>query len=296
MNCLVTGGAGFIGSNLSIALQNLGHEVTVIDNVSSGNKNNLADFRGKIIQCDVAHPFSLEGHYDVIFHQAAITDTTFPDDKEMLRQNVDGFRNILAHALKFKSKLIYASSAGVYGDGPSPMRETQESRPLNAYAQSKLEIDRIAVLHYGKLQIIGLRYFNVFGPGEQYKGTSASMIWQLAQQIKAGKNPRIFKYGKQKRDHIYVKDVVKANLCALDAKAGGIFNVGTGIGTSFNELISSINEALGTDKKPEYFDNPYAGKYQDMTCADMTQSKKILGFTPDYTVHDGILEYIGELK
>ena len=291
---LVTGGAGFIGSNLVKELGEEGDDITVVDNFSSGNRKNLGFFKGKIIKADISRNFGIEDDFDIIFHEASITDTTFKDDNEMIRQNVDGFKNILNLALKNNSRLVYASSAGVYGNGNVPMKERQEKQPLNAYAKSKNEMDKIAERYFNKLKIVGVRYFNVFGEGEESKGKSASMILQLANQMLAGKNPRIFKMGEQVRDHIYVRDAVKATILASKSNKNEIFNVGTGVATSFNELIECLNQTLGMSREPEYFDNPYVGVYQNNTQADTEKSSNELKFKVKYSVEQGIKEYIGQ--
>ena len=295
---LITGGAGFIGSNLAVALQEKypKNEYFVIDNFSSGNSQNLADFKGKIISADVSK-IDFAKYFDkidIIFHQAAITDTTVFDEEKMLPNNVGGFENVLRFAIKSKAKLIYASSAAVYGRSKPPMKEGRNEVPANIYGVSKLEADNIARENFNKLLIIGLRYFNVYGHGEKYKGKMASMVWQLYLQMKEGKRPKIFKYGEQKRDQVYVKDIVKANLLALECQKSGIFNVGAGRATAFNEIIKNINEVLGANLEPEYIDNPYE-HYQDNTEADLNQSKEILGYWPDYDIKKGIDDYFKRL-
>jgi ADP-L-glycero-D-manno-heptose 6-epimerase len=142
------------------------------------------------------------------------------------------------------------------------------------------------------MHIVGLRYFNVFGPRETHKGRPASMILHLSKQMKENKNPRIFKNGEQIRDHIYVKDVVKATILAAEAESG-IYNVGTGIGTDFNELINILNQVLNTNLKPEYFESPYNMKtYQSNTQADTTLAESKLKFKPDFTLKQGIEDYM----
>src|SRR3989338_6053272 len=243
---LVTGGAGFIGSNLALELEKQGYDVTVAYNLFSGSKENISGFNGKFVKLDVSKPFELKEKFDVIFHQAAITDPRFGNDDEMLRSNIEGFKNIISLAIKNNAKLIYASSGSVYGNGKIPMKEGQEKDILSAYVRSKLMMDDMASEYFGKMHIVGLRYFNVFGPREAHKGRPASMIYHISRQIKAGKNPRIFRSGEQKRDHIYVKDAVEATIKAINAKKTCVVNVGTGIATDFNELIKVLNGALGT--------------------------------------------------
>ena len=295
MKCLVTGGAGFIGSNLALELEKQGHEVMVVDNMLTGNKNNLNGFNGKFIDMDVSEPFELNDKLDIIFHQAAITNPRHPNDEETYNKNIEGFKNIVSLAKKDNAKLIYASTAGLYGNGLVPMKEDQEKELLSAYGKSKLEMDKISSSLFDKMHIIGLRYFNVFGPREKYKGHAASMIYHLGRQIKAGKNPRIFKFGEQKRDHIYVKDVVEATIKAVNTKSG-IYNIGTGVATNFNDLIKVLNEVLGKNLKPKYFDMPYDKKtYQSDTLADTMKAEKILGFEAKWSLKEGIIDYFNWL-
>ncbi|MEM3373802.1 MAG: NAD-dependent epimerase/dehydratase family protein [Candidatus Woesearchaeota archaeon] len=292
MRCLITGGAGFIGSNLAKYLEEKKNYVVIIDNFSTGHKNNIKNFKGKIIEYDISKKPDLKEKFDVIFHLAAITDPRYPNDEELLKQNLDGFEWVLKKAKKDRSKLIYASSASLYGNTKAPQEEDQPKEILSAYAKSKLIMDEMASHHFSDMHIIGLRYFNVFGPGEEYKGRAASMIYHLTKMMKRGENPKIFKWGEQKRDHIYVKDCVLANIKALEAKSG-IYNVGTGISTSFNELVSLINSALGTDLKPIYIDLPYEKKtYQANTQADTKRAKKFLRFQAKYKLIDAIKEYV----
>ena len=297
MKAIVTGGAGFIGSNLAVELERQGAQVIVIDDFSSASFKNLRSFKGEVIAQDI-HQFPWEklGSMDVIFHQAALTDTTVTDQKRMMFNNFGGFRKVLEFAVTKQVKLIYASSAGVYGNEPAPQKENGRPNPLNIYAYSKLIGDQMAsrAAKESKAPIIGLRYFNVFGLGEQHKGSEASMIYQLAEQMRSGKRPRIFHNGEQTRDHIYVKDVVDANLKVFEAKESGIANIGTGKATSFNRIIEILNEVLGTRLEPDYFDNPY-GFYQNSTQADMAQAKRLFGFETRWSVEAGVKEYLTAL-
>lgn len=331
MKVLVTGGAGFIGSNLSAFLINKGAKVTILDDFSQGVMENIKHLKADLIKGRVEDEALINSltdkGFDCIFHQAALTDTTIDSLEKMMEVNVDGFKNILNLAVKEKARVVYASSAGTYGRGPVPMKESQELFPLNAYARSKVKMDEMAqdFARETNLNIIGLRYFNVYGPGEQDKGKSASMIGQLADQMKAGKNPRIFKYGQQKRDFIYVKDVVAANIKAMEWTQNKIpnglsqnksteekhidtetqkskvyfkttsnfmiANVGTGQMTSFNRIIEILNKTLNTNYDPEYFDNPY-GFCQDYTQADTNLAEQVLGFKARFNIEEGIKDYL----
>ncbi len=305
MRVLVTGGAGFIGSNIAFALQERYPEakIYVLDNFSSGHFKNLIGFKGQVITGDIEDPelwrYLRENFaFDVIFHKAAITDTTVMDQKLMMKVNADSFRYLLDAALEWNAKVIYASSAGVYGNSPPPMREEEGLTPENVYGFSKLMMDHIAMDYmerYPEMKIVGFRYFNVYGPRESYKGKSASMIYQLAVKMMKGQKPRIFKWGEQKRDFVYIKDVVKANLLALEKDVSGIFNIATGRARSFNEIIEILNRILGTNLETEYFDCPY-DFYQEFTQADITKAREKLGYSPEYSLEEGIEDYIGYIK
>ena len=295
MKVLVTGGAGFIGSNLALALEVKGAAVVVLDNYLTGNDANLKAFKGERVRGDAAD-FSLSkfGKLDAILHQAAITDTTEMDQGKMFRANVTSHENVLRYAAKVGLRVVYASSAAVYGKGKSPMRESQKPEPANVYGVSKLKMDELTerfLKDQPQVTAVGLRYFNVFGPREEFKASATSMVTQLANQIRSGKRPRVFKYGEQKRDFVYVKDVVRANLLAMEAKQSGIVNVGTGRATTFNEVILALNRVFGTSLEPDYFDNPYSF-YQDNTEADLTLAQKRIGYRPEFTTEEGIRDYL----
>ncbi len=303
MNILVTGGFGFIGSNICKTLEDNGAKVWALDNFYCADFRNLEGFKGEVVIADILDEGFLKKlpSFDGVIHEAAITDTTLEDDSLMLRVNFEGFKNILSFCLRKNVKhFVYASSAGVYGDGPSPMKEDQRLRPLNSYAYSKFLCDRFILAHKTglskKISIVGLRYFNVYGPGEQHKEKSSSMIYQLYLQMREGRRPRIFKYGQQKRDFVYVKDVVGATLNALKFRGVNIVNVGTGRARSFNEIIRIINKVLKKNFKPQYFENPYKGVYQDFTQADINKLLSVLKYQPRYSLERGIRDYIGNLS
>jgi ADP-L-glycero-D-manno-heptose 6-epimerase len=295
---LVTGGAGFIGSNIAFALlEERKASVTVLDNFSTGNYKNLLGFPGDVIADDIQSKawFAKAGKVDAIFHEAAITDTTVHDQRKMMEANVDGFRNVLEYALEAGVKrVVYASSAATYGNGPTPMREDHVPAPENIYGFSKAIMDNtareFAALHPG-MTLVGLRYFNVYGPREYYKGNPASMMFHLYNQMKAGKRPRIFKFGEQIRDFVYVKDIVRGNLNALDAEKSCVCNLGSGKPGNFNEVVDALNKAMKTDLAPEYFDNPYSF-YQQKTQADLRNAKAFLNYSPEWNLEHGVADYV----
>ena len=294
---LVTGGAGFIGSNIAKTLEAQGHEVTVMDDFSkNGHFKNLIGFKGDVIAADCFKFMPRDMYFDAIFHEAAITDTTVMDQKAMMEQNVEAFKNVLAFAAENEiKKVIYASSAATYGNGPVPNEETQPTHPENVYGFSKVIMDNVArqfAEDNNDMTIIGLRYFNVYGPGEYFKGKMASMVFQLYNQMREGKRPRVFKFGEQQRDFVYVKDIVKINMCALNnGKETGVYNAATGIPRDYNAIIACLNKEMGLNLEPEYIDNPYPF-FQLKTQADMTAAKEKLGYTPDYTLEAGIADYV----
>jgi ADP-L-glycero-D-manno-heptose 6-epimerase len=302
-NLVVTGGAGFIGSNLTLALQEKFPEarLTVIDDFRSGNFKNLADYRGDFVAQNLATLDWQEkfgdpaaAGFDAIFHLASITDTTNHDQFEQVHDNVESFRRLLNFARPTKTRVIYASSASTYGAVTQASVESNGAAPANVYSFSKVIMDNIARRAAAESPdwiIIGLRYFNVYGPREAHKGVPASMVYHLAQQMKAGQRPRIFKHGEQKRDFVYVEDVVEGSIRALDSQKSGIYNLGSGQARSFNELVDVINKCLGTNLQPDYIDNPHA-HYQNFTQADLTNARSALGYEPRFPLEDGVRDYI----
>ena len=300
LNLLVTGGAGFIGSNLTLALQERFPEarLTVIDDFRSGDFKNLAGYGGDLVAKNLAtldwrEQFGDE-KFDAIFHLASITDTTNHNQFEQVHDNVESFRRILRFAKPAKMRIIYASSASIYGPAREASVESDGAVPANIYAFSKAIMDNIAVREAKERPdwtIIGLRYFNVYGPREAHKGVPASMVYHLSKQMKAGKRPRIFKHGEQKRDFVYVKDIVEGSILALGAKQSGIYNLGYGQARSFNDLVDVLNNSLGTNLRPDYFDNPHA-HYQNFTEADLTRVRDALGYQPQFSLERGVADYM----
>lgn len=312
---LITGGAGFIGSNLVRYFQTH-HPQThliVFDSFrnqekfenghfkSLGHYNNLLDFRGQVIAGNLNNSADLERlstlSLDYIFHQAAISDTTVTDQELVLRTNTNSFFNLLDLARHKNARMIYASSAGVYGNSPAPNQVGTGENPENIYGFSKLMMDRMAAQYlqqHPEVSIIGLRYFNVYGAGEFYKGTTASMILQLGLQALKNKEIRLFKYGDQLRDFIYIEDVVQANIKAMTVDRSGVFNVGTGQARSFNDIMHILQGLFGKFDV-DYMDNPYTF-YQNHTEADITSTKTYLGFEPNFTLEEGISAYLPEIR
>ena len=300
LNLLVTGGAGFIGSNLTLDLQERfpNSRLTAIDDFRSGDFKNLAGYRGDFVAADLAklnwrEQFG-EEKFDAIFHLASITDTTNHNQFEQTHDNVESFRQLLEFARPASTRVIFASSASIYGATMEASIESSSAAPANIYAFSKAIMDNLATRLAGENPdwiIVGVRYFNVYGPREAHKGVPASMIYHLSQQMHAGQRPRIFKHGEQRRDFVYVKDVVDGTIRALEAKGSGIHNLGSGQARSFNELVFILNRVLETNLQPEYFDNPHA-HYQNFTQADLTNAKSALGYSPQFPLEAGVADYM----
>lgn len=314
---LITGGAGFIGANLAFYFQQ-NHpdaKVVVLDSFRSGetlgNGNlrsfghfkNLIGFTGEIISGDINDKALLaklehDYHFDYIFHEAAISDTTALEQDLMIRTNLNAYKDLLDMAVRQGANMIYASSGATYGDAPSPQRVGREA-PQNVYGFSKLMMDHLSRDYMQKVSIgiVGLRYFNVYGPREFFKNKTASMVVQFGHQILAGKTPRLFE-GSDKivRDFIYIEDIIQANILAMEPKTSGIYNVGTGKARSFQSIVDILQKELGTELVCEYIPNPYVGRYQFHTEADIEETKTGLGYAPRFELEDGIKAYIPEIK
>jgi ADP-L-glycero-D-manno-heptose 6-epimerase len=314
---LITGGAGFIGSSLAFYFQENHPDAKVVildafrsgETLSNGNLKsfghfkNLIGFKGEIISGDINDKILLQTlqmnyKFDYIFHEAAISDTTALEQDLMIKTNVNAYKDLLDLAVAHNANMIYASSAATYGDAASPQRVGREA-PQNVYGFSKLSMDYLSrqYMKTANISIVGLRYFNVYGPREYFKNTTASMVLQFGHQILAGKNPRLFE-GSDKilRDFIFIEDIIQANIKAMHPKKSGIYNVGTGKARSFQDIVDILQRCLGTALECEYIPNPFIGRYQFHTEADITESIEGLGYQPAYEMEDGIKAYIAEIE
>ncbi|MDR2152057.1 MAG: ADP-glyceromanno-heptose 6-epimerase [Helicobacteraceae bacterium] len=299
---LITGGAGFIGSNLAFHVQDNypRARVVVFDAFALGHFKNLRGFNGETIAGDIANPLDLarlnDYKFDYIFHEAAISDTTISDQKLVVQVNANAFSDLLKIAKAHGAKVVYASSAGTYGNSPAPNRVGEGETPENIYGFSKLTMDRIAerFAKENNMTIIGLRYFNVYGPREIYKGKTASMILQLGLQILSGKRPRLFKWGEQKRDFVYIEDVIQANIKALSADKSGVYNVGSGEAREYNEIFGNLTKTLEVNVEVEYIDNPW-NFFQTHTEADISTTKAELDYAPRFGLEKGIGAYAPQI-
>jgi ADP-L-glycero-D-manno-heptose 6-epimerase len=216
----------------------------------------------------------------------------------VMKTNVNSFYDLLEKAKKDDAVMVYASSAATYGSLQSPQIVGKEN-PENPYGFSKYMMDQIAYRYSCEnpdMTIVGLKYFNVYGPREYYKAKTASMVIQLGHQILNGKAPRLFKgSGQILRDFINIEDVVQANIKACSPKQNGTYNIGTGIPRSFQNIADILQKELGVDLGTEYISNPYEG-YQMHTQADISTSQDNLGFEPVVSLEAGIKSYIFDIK
>lgn len=284
---IVTGGAGFIGSNLVAELNRRGRtDIMVVDNLTTGVKAlNLADavLADYCDKDDFISRLSRTGILDgveAVFHLGACSSTTEWDGRYIMRNNYEYTKLLFEACQQRRIPFIYASSASVYGGGRVFAEEPANERPLNVYGYSKLLFDQYLRRHFGRLQapVVGLRYFNVYGPREQHKGTMASVAHHFQNQLAAGGPVRLFTGcdgygdGEQLRDFVYVEDCVRVKLWLLEhPEVSGIFNLGTGRAQSFNAMAQAVIKAWGGGKI-EYIPFPehLKGHYQSYTQAEMT--------------------------
>ena len=301
MKILVTGGAGFIGSNLSVTLSKSGHEVVVFDNMFLGSEKSLEGADVALIKGDITDAKAVSEASrgcDVIFNEAAASSSPMfkSDLRRCIAVNVDGFVNVMNAARDNGIKrVIYASTSSIYGNSPSPLMEDMKCVPVNMYASTKLMDEHIAFL-FGMengIETIGLRYMSVFGPGEEPKGKFANLVSQFLWTMKRGDRPVIYGDGRQTRDFIYVKDVVKANMMVMKSGCKNeIFNVGTGKETSLNNVVRILNDIIGTKIEPKYIRNEVKN-YISTQRADMSKIKKAIGFEPEFSLESGIRDILG---
>ena len=315
---IVTGGAGFIGSNLVMALNSKGKkDILLVDDLTDGVKfRNLVDCQvmDYLDKDDFLQFVKQEKNFgekiEAVFHQGACSTTTEWDGHYMMENNYTYSKELLHYCLKLRIPFIYASSAAVYGNGKK-FKETKENEtPVNVYGYSKYLFDeyvrRIEInpeSQVPKSQVIGLRYFNVYGPREQHKGSMASIAWHLNQQIKETGKVRLFEgsdgyaNGEQRRDFIHVDDVVNVNLWMLESGSCGIVNVGTGVSRPFNDVAKAII-AWHDKGEIEYIEFPehLQGSYQSYTEADINSLRE-MGYKNDFlSVEDGVKRYLDILN
>jgi len=319
---VVTGAAGFIGSKLVAGLNRRGiTKVIAVDNLQHSDKfRNLAgcEIADYVDQAEfIAHLERYQGAVEALFHQGACSDTMESDGRYMMENNYEYSKRLLEWCQGEKVPLIYASSASVYGAGPEFREERRCEKPLNVYGYSKFLFDQLVRqrLPQATAQVAGFRYFNVYGPNEQHKGRMASVAYHAYHQLLASGRVKLFVgsggygNGEQKRDFVYVEDVVDVNLWFLEhRKVSGVYNCGTGRAQTFNELAAAvINAVQGTRLSVqdmthksliEYVPFPpgLVEKYQSFTQADLTRLRAAGYAAPFRSVEQGVAAYVAELQ
>lgn len=301
--CLVTGGAGFIGSHLVEALVEHNKRVRVLDDFSTGRRENLAAVADQIelLEGDVTDSETVEqavAGCDYVLHLAAIASVQASLEKPQTshRVNVDGTLNVLDAARRVGvQRFVIASSTAVYGDHTAlPLREELAPRPLSPYAATKAAGEAYcSAFHtsYG-LPTVALRFFNVYGPRQDPSNPYSGVISIFAARVARGEHPVIYGDGKQTRDFVYVADVIRAILlaCEREAAAGNVFNVGGGRQTSVLQLVTALNQALDTALKPTFA--PARSGEVRFSQANVSRARKVMGWKPQVTLQEGLSKLV----
>lgn len=309
MSIVVTGGMGFVGSNIVKKLNSLNYkDIYIIDSPKNGSEKNLSGCtykdiidKDKCLEAIQNGRFCDIGKIDTVFHQGAITDTTFQDEKEMYFVNYDLSVGIFKYCMTNGTRMIYASSAAVYGLGKNGFEvDVDSEEPLNVYAKSKLSFDNYFRRNYdysSGVQIVGLRYFNVYGPGEDHKMGMASPVSQFTRQAINSKEIKIFEGSENyHRDFVHVDDIAKINMHFMrKTDAFGIYNCGTGKTNSFLDVAKIVSDASGSPIIEVPFPENLKDKYQAFTQADNSGLRRI-GYASSFTkFSDGALKYTQDL-
>ena len=292
---LVTGAAGFVGRHLIRACQSKGWNVVGMD-PKPLSLEGVTFIQGDVTNReDVARAVK---DVDYVFHEGAVSSSPMfePDPSRGVEVNVMGGLNLLqASAEAGVGRLVYASTSSLYGDLPVPWREDM---PIpytpNAYSASKLAFEYLAKVYSkrNELETVGLRYFSIYGPGEEPKGRYANMISQFLWAVRKGEAPVIYGDGNQTRDFTHVDDAVRANLLALHNKAPGeVFNVGTGKETTVKSVVWTLSDLLGRPVEPKYVPNPIQN-YVYRTLADTSKAEKLLGFMARVPLKEGVVQLV----
>ena len=311
---VVTGGAGFVGSNLVFKLNAMGFtDILIVEKLSkSSHQDNLLDcqFRDIIdINVFLSTMQKRKGHSDgiqTIFHQGANTNTTDLDKKAMFQDNYDASIAIMDICSEQNIPLIYASSASVYGYESTFVENSTNEVALNPYAESKIRVDNYFRSHRNqfKSQVVSLRYFNVYGSREEHKGPMASIVYQLHCQLKQGNTIKLFEgsggydSGEQRRDFIYIDDVIKTNIFFMqNPQISGIFNIGTGRSQTFNEVAKAIIQ-WHEQGEIEYIPFPpgLKDRYQSYTQGDLSQLRQAGYVDTFFSVEKGVKAYLDKIE
>ncbi len=292
MKILVTGALGFIGSHITERLVEEEHDVFALDNLHTGSESNIHAVKDKIklFKKSAGDVSSLDEKFDVIFHEGIYSSSPMYKESPSLTARVlEEWISILEYSRKNDTKIVFASSSSLYNGNNPPHREDMPILVTDFYTEARYSMERLAKLYSDlySLNVVGLRYFSVYGSHERSKGKYANLITQFLWEMKTGKQPVILGDGTQTRDFIYVNDVVEANLLALRYNKSDVFNVGTGRSTALNEIVILLNKELGTSIHPTYEQNKIKN-YVQHTLADMSKTSEVLGFKAQVSLEHGI--------
>jgi UDP-glucose 4-epimerase len=297
LKALVTGGAGFIGSNLAHALLARGHEVRLLDNFSTGHRSNLEPLDAELVEGDLRsyeRVAAAVGGVEVVFHQGALPSVprSIQDPLTSTAVNVEGTLNVLLAARDAGvRRVVFASSSSVYGNAPGmPRRESQPLAPLAPYAVSKLAAEQYCMVAnrvYG-VETVALRYFNVFGERQDPLSGYAAVIPRFIRMMLDGRPPTIFGDGETSRDFTHVENVVGANLAAAveSTAAGRVMNIAVGSSRTLNELVSTLQRLLDSDLEPEY--GPARPGDVSESLADVSLARELIGYEPSVEFEEGL--------
>jgi nucleoside-diphosphate-sugar epimerase len=303
MRVLITGGAGFIGSHLARRCLSLGHDVRVVDNLSSGKRANLDGVLGSIefVEADIREAsgmVSLARGREIVFHEAALVSVPYSVEhpQETHDVNLQGTLNVLEAARAAGARrVVFASSAAIYGDDPDlPKSENMRPAPVSPYGVEKLASEHYCAVYsrlYG-LETVALRYFNVFGPRQDPSSPYSGVISIFVDRALRGEPPTIFGDGLACRDFVFVDNVVDANIGAMvrPGVSGGVFNIACGVRTTLNDLSAMLARIVGKDVTPRYAD-PRAGDIVE-SVANIDRARAALGYAPQVGVDDGLRQLV----
>mgnify|MGYP000459830005 CR=1 FL=1 len=299
MKIIVTGGCGFIGSNLVERLVKDGYSVVVFDNLHTGNLENIKGLDVEFFNESYSKLTDLVPEADVVFHLGIPSSSPmYKENPRLVGEAINDAIEIFEYAKKTGCKVVYASSSSIYNGNKIPYREDMPIYVTDFYTECRYAIERLAKLYnilYG-VKSVGLRFFSIYGPKERYKGKYANIVSQFLWAMQRDEPPIIFGDGTQTRDFTHVYDVVDALILAWKKDFEcEIFNVGTGVAYSFNEVVELINKILGKNIKPIYKPNPIKN-YVYHTLADTTKAEKMLGFKAKISLEEGLASLARELS
>jgi len=289
---IVTGGAGFIGSNLVHDLVKKGHDVIVVDSLHTGNENLIKGLDVKFYPMRIDEFYRKEKWDDIdgIFHLGKPSASPmYRSDRNRINEFVEGSVAVLEMAKKLGIKMVAASTSSIYNGLEPPHREDMIIKPTDFYTEVRLFEERLAKVYEDlyNVQWNEMRFFSIYGPREEYKKNYANLVTQFLWAFLKNEQPVIYGDGTQKRDFVYVDDVVNALEIAMNSKKNGVYNVGTGKSYSLNEMLDFLRKIIGKDIKAKYIENPMKN-YVMVTQASTDKSKKDLGFEAKVSLEEGI--------